>query len=62
VCEFLDLPLAPATLASMRRFLAENPQNRRGVHRYRLEDFGLDRSELERRFEPYRSRFGVAAE
>jgi hypothetical protein len=62
VCDFLDLPLAPATLAARRRYVAENPQNRRGVHRYRLEDFGLDRTALGRRFEPYRQRFGVAAE
>jgi hypothetical protein len=62
VCDFLDLPISPETEASMRRYVALNPQNRRGVHRYRLEDFGLDRAALERRFEPYRSRFGVATE
>ena len=60
--DFLGLELAPATEAAMRRWLAENPQNKRGVHRYRPEDFGLDAAELARRFEPYRVRFGVAAE
>jgi hypothetical protein len=60
--DFLGLPLAPATEASMQRWLAANPQNKRGIHRYRLEDFRLDRSQLERSFQPYRQRFGVAGE
>ena len=60
IYDFLGLSLAPATEASMQRWLAANPQNKRGVHRYRLEDFGLDRAQLARRFEPYRQRFGVA--
>jgi len=62
IYDFLGLPLAPATEVSMQRWLAANPQNKRGVHRYRLEDFGLDRAQLERSFEPYRHRFGVAGE
>ena len=62
IYDFLGLSLSPATEASMQRWLAANPQNKRGVHRYRLEDFGLDRAQLERSFEPYRHRFGVAAE
>ena len=62
IYDFLGLPLAPATEASMQRWLAANPQNRLGVHRYRLEDFGLDRAQLDRQFDPYRQRFGVAGE
>ena len=62
IYDFLGLPLAPATEASMQRWLAANPQNKRGVHRYRLEDFGLDRAKLERSFEPYRQRFGIQRE
>jgi hypothetical protein len=62
IYDFLGLSLAPATEASMQRWLGANPQDKRGVHRYRLEDFGLDAAVLERRFEPYRSRFGVSRE
>jgi len=62
IYDFLGLALAPATEASMQGWLGANPQNKRGVHRYQLEDFGLDREVLARRFEPYRARFGVAAE
>src|SRR5262249_7724054 len=46
IYDFLGLSLAPATETAMQRWIAANPQHRRGVHRYRLEDFGLDRSEL----------------
>jgi hypothetical protein len=62
IYDFLGSTLAPATEASMQRWLAANPQDKRGVHRYRLEDFGLDRAQLQRRFEPYRNRFGVSGE
>ncbi len=62
IYDFLGLPLPPETEAAMERWLAANPQGRHGVHRYRLEDFGLDRAELEPLFEPYRRRFGVASE
>jgi hypothetical protein len=62
IYDFLGLALAPATEASMQRWLAANPQNKLGAHRYRLEDFRLDRAQLTRSFEPYRQRFGVAGE
>jgi hypothetical protein len=62
IYDFLGLALAPATEAAMQRWIAQNPQHRRGVHHYRPEDFGLDGIELERRFEPYRQRFGVPHE
>jgi hypothetical protein len=60
--DFLGLSLAPDTESAMQRFLAANPQHKQGVHRYRLEDFGLDRAGLEPRFQAYRSRFGVERE
>jgi hypothetical protein len=60
--EFLGLYPTPGTEAKMQRYVDANPQNKLGVHRYRLEDFGLDRAELERAFEPYRNRFGIGRE
>ncbi|MBV8233143.1 MAG: sulfotransferase [Planctomycetaceae bacterium] len=48
----------------MRRWLAENPQHKQGVHRYRLEQFGLDADAVNGRFATYRrwmdERFPVA--
>ena len=37
----------------MRRWLAENPQHKQGVHRYGLEQFGLDADAVNGRFATY---------
>ncbi len=62
IYDFIGLSLAPETETAMQRWIAGNPQNKHGVHRYRLEDFGLDREHLGRDFEPYRARFGIGGE
>ena len=56
---FLGMDLAPTTEAAMSRWRTGNPQDKHGVHRYQLEDFGLDRTALLAQFEPYRQRFGI---
>ncbi len=43
---------------AMRAFLAANPKDKHGRHRYSLEAFGLDREREARRFADYRARFG----
>ena len=62
IYDFIGLSLAAETESAMQRWIGGNPQNKHGVHRYRLEDFGLDRERLGREFEPYRDRFGIGAE
>ena len=47
---------------AMRLFLRDNPQNKNGVHRYSLEDFGLDRETERRRFQFYTDFFGIGHE
>ncbi|MDP8992304.1 MAG: sulfotransferase [Actinomycetota bacterium] len=42
VYDRLGRPLGGAAEGAMRRWVEENPQHRHGVHRYRLEEFGLD--------------------
>ncbi len=54
-----DMELTGETETAMLCFLAENPQNRHGVHRYSLEEFGLDRDTENRRFEFYTNFFGI---
>jgi len=44
--------------AAMSAFLAANPKDKYGRHRYSLEAFGLDREAEARRFAGYRARFG----
>ena len=57
-----DLELSAEAEARMRRFLAENPRDRRGVHRYTLADAGLDPATERGRYAAYQERFGVASE
>jgi hypothetical protein len=49
---------APAE-AAMAEHVATRPQHKYGVHRYDPADFGLQRDELDRRFDEYRATFGV---
>lgn len=42
---------------SMKDLLRTHTQHRFGEHRYRLEDFGLDRAQLDQQLAAYRSRF-----
>jgi hypothetical protein len=57
-----DIPLTEAASVAMRRFLAENPKDKHGAHRYSLSAFGLDADDLGRRFKAYREYFGVPRE
>lgn len=59
---WLGRALQPATEQRMRAWLAANPQHKYGRHRYRLDDFGLDRTALGASFAAYRARFALSAE
>ena len=61
VYEHFGLPMTPAVEAAVTGYLAENPRDKHGTHRYTLEEFGLDRDEVDEAFAPYRERFGVKA-
>lgn len=45
--------------AAMVRFLAANPKNKHGEHRYALADFGIDRADVTARFQTYYEFFGL---
>ena len=45
--------LSPEAERLMRQWEANNPQHRHGRHRYTLEEFGLERSEVEAEFSDY---------
>lgn len=57
----LEIPFTDEAEGRMRRFLADNPKDQHGRHKYSLEQFGLDRAEESRRFAPYCERFGLGA-
>jgi Sulfotransferase family len=54
VCRHFGYNFSPAYESRARRWLAANPQHKHGVHRYRLDDFGLDAATVERAFAGYR--------
>jgi hypothetical protein len=60
IYDFADLSLSGETEAAMQAWIAGNPQDKHGHHRYQLEDFGLDRGRLEELFDPYCRRFDGA--
>jgi hypothetical protein len=59
---YFDLELTRAAEAAMQHFLQANPKNRGGVHRYSLEEFGLNPDAERRRFQFYLDFFGIEPE
>jgi hypothetical protein len=59
VYDFLGWPLTDAARGAMQSFLAANPKNKHGVHRYTLEQFGLRREAEAARFRNYCERFQI---
>jgi hypothetical protein len=59
VYDHFGLERTPAVDDAVRAYLAENPRDKHGAHRYTLEEFGLDRDEVDAAFADYRERFGV---
>jgi hypothetical protein len=54
-----DIPFTEEAHRRMRAYIDDNPRGKRGVHRYTLEDFGLDSKRDTQRFETYCEAFGV---
>ena len=59
ILDFLDVPWTAPAEAAMRRWLAENPSDKHGVHAYTAEEFGLDPADLAERFADYCDAFGL---
>lgn len=59
IYEFLGWPFGDEARGAMERFLAANPKNKHGVHRYSLSEYGLDRDTEMERFRRYCERFDV---
>ena len=53
------MELTDEAQARMGKFMAENRREKHGVHRYRLEMFGIDAAEASDRFAGYCRRFDV---
>lgn len=57
-----DFELTQHTIDRMSNYVAANPQHKYGVHRYSLEDFGLDTDRERLRFSEYVTAFRIPLE
>jgi hypothetical protein len=61
VYEHLGLPYTDEVAAQVQAYLGANQKDKHGSHSYSLEEFGLDRAEVDAAFASYRERFGVSS-
>lgn len=57
IYEYFGYPFSDRMEENLKQWIQENPQHKRGVHRYNLEQFGLRPEEVKERFANYRQRF-----
>lgn len=62
IYEGLDRPLTSVAEATMRQWHGRNPQHKHGIHRYRLESFGLSETDVTEAFDAYYKRFDIQKE
>jgi hypothetical protein len=62
IYDHFGMALSPEAEQRMRRFLAANPKDKHGAHRYRLGDAGLDAATERERYRSYQERFGIESE
>lgn len=59
IYDHFGIEMTAAAEAGVTAYLAANPRDKHGAHRYSLEEFGLDRTAVNDRFAEYRERFDV---
>jgi hypothetical protein len=62
ICDFAGAPLTERARSAVEAWLARNPAEKHGSHRYTPEQFGLDPKLLSDRFAGYRRDYGVKSE
>lgn len=62
IYDALDLEWRADVAERIRAYLAARPQGRHGTHRYALEDFGLDRDDVDAHYGAYMRHYGVPRE
>jgi hypothetical protein len=62
IYEHFGIELSSDAEQRIRRFLVENPQGKKGEHRYDPARFGLDARDVHERYRSYLERFGVERE
>ena len=62
IYRYFDRDLSREAQDAMRLFITEQPKDKGGVHRYSLQQFGLNAEEEREKFKEYSSFFGVTPE
>jgi hypothetical protein len=62
IYDFIGRPFTSEVRDCITRELGKNEKHKHGIHRYHIDDFGLNKVGLERIFAAYRSRFNVPHE
>jgi hypothetical protein len=62
VYDFLERPFGDRARADMQAWLDGNTQHQHGAHKYALEDFGLNKDDVNRRLMFYREQFNIPYE
>jgi hypothetical protein len=56
------LRMTGAAADRMKAFIADNPKDKHGIHRYSPEEYGVDPDRIRESFRPYMERFGLEPE
>jgi len=59
ICALRGMPLDASVRERMQGWLDAHPRGRHGEHRYRLQDYSIDRGEVEALFGDYTRRYGL---
>lgn len=62
IFKFLGMPFTDHAKADMQSWMDENSQHKHGAHTYSLEDFGLNKEEVDQRLMFYRDRYNIPYE
>lgn len=62
VFDALGMSMTPTVRNSIRSWRSDNPPGKRGVHDYRLEEYGLDPAEVADEYRFYTDRYDIPAE
>ena len=57
-----DLPMSEVAAARMKAFIADNPKDKHGIHRYSPEEYGVRPAAIREAFRAYMERFGLEPE
>jgi len=62
IYDTFGLPMTGTAADRMRAFIADNPKDKHGIHRYSPKEYGVDPDRIRESFRPYMDRFGLEPE